>query len=262
MSLPINNDFIQKWYGAHPCFRKIMIRQSQAVTSPLSYGILRPVILMPKETDWENTDELQYILEHEYIHIRRFDSSLKLVMIAALCIHWFNPFVWGMYVFINRDIELSCDEGVVRRFGRGAQSAYAMTLIHMEEKRSRLAPLCSGFGKDAVEERVIAVMRMKKVSKISGILAAGLVFCIVSVFATSSGASDVSAITQEDTIRKTVPKNYTAQQEIPDTICYEEYIDGSWWGGILAREGKRRLPGTELYQATFAGDLYERQTKH
>lgn len=63
--------------------------------TPLTYGIFRPVILMPKKTDWENVNQLQYIFLHEYVHIYRFDTITKLV--AA--IHWFNPFVWVMYVF-------------------------------------------------------------------------------------------------------------------------------------------------------------------
>ena len=82
-----------------------------------SYGVIRPVILMPKNTEWKNIYQLRYVLEHEYVHIRRLDMLTKLIMIAAVCIHWFNPLVWVMYILFNRDLELSCDETVVRRFG-------------------------------------------------------------------------------------------------------------------------------------------------
>ena len=68
---------------------------------------------MPTSTKWENTDSLAYVLAHEYVHIRRFDSIRKLVLIVVLCVHWFNPLVWVMYILANRDIELSCDEAVV-----------------------------------------------------------------------------------------------------------------------------------------------------
>ncbi len=74
-------------------------------------------------------------VEHEYVHIRRLDMLTKLIMIAAVCIHWFNPLVWVMYILFNRDLELSCDETVVCRFGMDIKSVYATTLISMEEKK-------------------------------------------------------------------------------------------------------------------------------
>ncbi len=90
------------------------IRQSDRIAALLTYGVLRPVVLIPKQTDWTDETRLKVILTHEFVHIRRFDTLTKLLLAAALCIHWFNPFVWVMYVLANRDIELSCDETVVR----------------------------------------------------------------------------------------------------------------------------------------------------
>ncbi len=72
---------------------------------------------MPETTDWENTEHIQYILEHEFIHIKRFDAVTKLLLITAVSLHWFNPFVWVMYILLNRDIELACDETVIKHFG-------------------------------------------------------------------------------------------------------------------------------------------------
>ena len=83
---------------------------------------------------------LRYVLEHEFVHIRRFDALWKLLLLAAACAHWFNPLVWVMYVLANRDLELSCDETVVRRFG-GARASYARVLIGMEAEKSGFAPL-------------------------------------------------------------------------------------------------------------------------
>lgn len=153
-SLPVENDFIKSWLNAHQLKRPISIRQSSRFSAPLTYGVFRPVILMPISADWENTKVLQYVLAHEYVHIRRFDSITKLVLIAALCVHWFNPLVWVMYILANRDIELSCDEAVVRLFGETTKAAYARALISMEETKSGFAPLCNNFNKNAIEERI------------------------------------------------------------------------------------------------------------
>ena len=96
--------------------RTAAICQSDRIASPLTFGVLHPVILMPKGTDWKDGRTLQYVLEHEFVHILRFDTLSKLLLIGAVCVHWFNPMVWVLYILANRDLELSCNETVVRRF--------------------------------------------------------------------------------------------------------------------------------------------------
>lgn len=188
-SLPVDNDFIKGWLSSHRLKRVISVRQSSRFSAPLTYGVFRPVILMPTSTDWENTKSLQYVLTHEYVHIQRFDSVTKLVLIAVLCVHWFNPLVWAMYILANRDIELSCDEAVVRLFGESTKAAYARSLISMEETRSGLTPLCNNFNKNAIEERITAIMKIKKTSIFSLVLAVALIVGVTTVFATSAFAS-------------------------------------------------------------------------
>ena len=190
-SLPVDNDFIRGWLSSHRLKRTISVRQSGRFSAPLTYGVFRPVILMPTSTDWENTKSLQYVLAHEYVHIRRFDSITKLVLIAALCVHWFNPLVWAMYVLANRDIELSCDEAVVRLFGENTKASYARSLISMEETRSGLTPLCNNFNKNAIEERITAIMKIKKTSIFSLVLALALIVGVTATaFATSAATND------------------------------------------------------------------------
>ena len=84
--------------------------QDDRISSPLTYGILHPVILLPRQNLSLPQETLDCILTHEYVHIRRFDCLLKLLLTAALCLHWLNPLVWVMYLLANRDIELCCDE--------------------------------------------------------------------------------------------------------------------------------------------------------
>lgn len=187
-SLPVDNDFIRDWLRSHRLKRTISVRQSGRFSSPLTYGVFHPVILMPASTDWDDTTPLQYVLTHEYVHIRRFDSIAKSLLTAALCLHWFDPMVWVMYILANRDIELACDETVVRLFGENIKAAYARSLISMEEMRSGLTPLCSEFSKNAIEERITAIMKMKKGSVFSLVFALTLVFCVAAGFATSAAS--------------------------------------------------------------------------
>lgn len=195
-SIPVGNDFTENWLSVHQQGRRISIRQSGRFSAPLTYGVLHPVILMPTSTKWENTDSLAYVLAHEYVHIRRFDSIRKLVLIVVLCVYWFNPLVWVMYILANRDIELSCDEAVVRFFGENTKAAYARALISMEETRSGLTPLCSSFSKNAIEERITAIMKIKKTTVFSLVLAGFIVVGTATAFATSANAQQAESVGQ------------------------------------------------------------------
>lgn len=138
-SFPVESEVTRRWLQSHPLRRTVAIRQSGRISSPLTFGVLRPVILVPKKTDWTDETALRYVLEHEFVHIQRFDVLSKLLLIAAVCVHRFNPLVWVMYVLANRDLELSCDETVLRRFGGDVRAAYARVLIRMEAARGGTA---------------------------------------------------------------------------------------------------------------------------
>lgn len=224
-SLPVENDILEAWKEKHPLKRSLSIRQTETIAAPLSYGVIRPVILMPKNTEWKNIYQLRYVLEHEYVHIRRLDMLTKLIMIAAVCIHWFNPLVWVMYILFNRDLELSCDETVVRRFGMDIKSVYATALISMEEKKSGLTPLCNSFSKNAIEERIRAIMKIKKTSKFAVIISAVLVICVTGGFATSASSLEKKTETAQENGETTVALNEV-------NIWEDESLSSSdveWW---------------------------------
>ncbi|MBA9084728.1 beta-lactamase regulating signal transducer with metallopeptidase domain [Fontibacillus solani] len=193
-SIPVEHNFTNSFLFKHKMVRPIQIRQLSTISTPLTYGIFRPVILMPKTTDWDDEQQLQFVFAHEYIHIRRFDAITKLLLTAALCIHWYNPLVWLMYILFNRDIELSCDETVVRTFGEQMKSSYAHTLISMEEKKSRFTPLCNSFSKNAIEERITAIMKIKKTS-IAAIIIAAIVTTGVTITLATTAAERNTSLT-------------------------------------------------------------------
>ena len=202
MSLPVEHPFCGEWLRRQkekmPLRRQIRIRQFDRIGTPLTYGVRKPTILLPNQTLEEQPKTLTYILTHEYVHIRRFDCVSKLLLSAALCLHWFNPLVWVMYVLANRDLELSCDEMVLRLLGIENRSAYAMALLEMEEKRSGFGALYSAFGKNAIEERIGAIMKMKKRSLLSAVMAVVLVFTLTACLATSPVEEETSAQTASE----------------------------------------------------------------
>lgn len=194
MSIPDNTPYIQNWLAAHQIFRFLAVRSSDLISSPLTYGILRPVILLPKKLDRNDQVALKYVLTHEYVHIRRFDAITKILFVAVLCIHWFNPFVWVMYVLANRDMELSCDAWVIRVMGSNNRSSYALMLIKMQERKNGVSALCSHFGKNAISERIEAIMKFKKTSAV----ACALAFVVVVGGATTAFAAFANTTTQPE----------------------------------------------------------------
>lgn len=197
-ALPVHDPYAEQWLKKHPLKRKLLIKQTDQISAPLTYGIFHPVILMPKTTDWANKKELQFVLTHEYVHICRFDTVTKLMMLAALCVHWFNPFVWVMYLLFNRDIELACDESVLRLLGIQSKSDYSLMLIHMEAKKSGLLPLCNNFSKNAIEERITAIIKTKKTTIFSLVLACLIVVGTATAFITSAKATDQASVETAD----------------------------------------------------------------
>ncbi len=223
MSIPDNTPYIQNWLTAHQISRPLAVRSSDLISSPLTYGILHPVILLPKKLDRNDQVALKYVLTHEYVHIRRFDAITKILFAAVLCIHWFNPFVWVMYVLANRDMELSCDAWVIRMMGAKNRSSYALMLIKMEERRNGMSALCSHFGKNAITERIEAIMKFKKTSILACAFALVLVVGATTAFATSTGAwrefdLDDLNLTEGHTGTETDNMKIVDSEDIPDQV--------------------------------------------
>ena len=249
-SLPVEKTVLQEQINALPIRRKIRVRQWDLAAAPLTYGIFHPVILLPKALMQEDMEKLNFVLIHEYMHIRCLDALKKLILVAVCCIHWFNPLVWVMSMLANRDIELACDQNVVRFLGQETRSAYALTLIHMEEQRNVRITLGNSFSKNAMEERIVAIMREKKesimIGVLSGVLSAGLVLAfttsaisargraeeytyIAADEAVESGIRQTSAIASEtaDVSETTESQEWPVQQEL-NTAAYDTSYDGSY----------------------------------
>ena len=186
-SLPCRDPFVLDWLAGHPLRRPVQARTSDQIAAPLTYGVLYPVILLPSGMDWRDREALSCVLAHEHTHIRRFDALRKLFLAAALCLHWFNPLVWVMYALASRDIELACDEAVLRA---GAdRERYALALLGLEERRGRWSPSGSHFSGHALEERIKAIMKRKHIS-ITALVAVLVVMCVTTTVFASAAPED------------------------------------------------------------------------
>lgn len=196
-AVPMENSrfagFVEKWTKENRLFRPLRVLQSDRIASPASHGILRPCIIFPRHMDMGvdrgNARMLEYILFHEYVHIRRFDTLWKLTALCAACVHWFNPLAWVMLFLLNRDLEISCDEMVLRHFGAANRGAYARSLIGMAGRDHTFSFVQNHFCKKAAEERIIAIMKYKKFSVLATVFAMILVVGLAAAFTTSAKAS-------------------------------------------------------------------------
>lgn len=191
-SLPVKNTFATRWLSENKLLRPLQIRQSDRIKGPLTYGVFKPVILLPKSIDFANEEELDCVLCHEMVHIRRYDALTKLILAAVLSVHWFNPLVWLMYNLANQDLELSCDEAVIKTIGESKKSLYARTLITMEEKKYGL-PLHSHFSQNTMEERILSIMNMKKLSLTGMMLTLTMIAGTTTAFATTAQPETIPA---------------------------------------------------------------------
>lgn len=186
-----NHEFIKKWAYDNKCFRKFFVCISEFTKTPLTTGILKPNIILPKQMDYSNNQTLNFVLTHELVHINRFDNILKLFMLVALAIHWFNPLVWVMLFLLNKDIEFSCDEKVMSIVGEEYRADYATALISLAEEHNAFQiTLCNGFGKTKIEERIVNVMKFKKSTYITFLVSAVLICGTSVVFATGNKEID------------------------------------------------------------------------
>ena len=196
------SSWIPMWLEQKRSFRRITVRVSDEIDSPLTYGIFFPVILLPKQTDWADKESMKLILEHEAAHIRHLDALKKLCLTISCVCHWFNPLVWLMAALACRDMELACDEAVVRAVGGENRKLYADLLVELEAKRAGINLLTSGFGQSLMKERVLHIMNRKEKVSLTGILLslAMVISCITVYGAMPSGTFSLNSWKDDPTL--------------------------------------------------------------
>lgn len=186
-AIPISLDYrkikrVSEYLNQIKIRREIKINQFDEVSVPLTFGIIRPVVIIPKIF---LCDEklLEFSLLHELTHIKRLDVLVKLLLAISICIHWFNPFVWLMYFFVDRDIELACDEEVSNFLGEDNKKDYAISLIDITDLNKSDNFLTSSYAKFFLEERCVSIMKSKKSILLTFVLILSVVFLSTQAFA-------------------------------------------------------------------------------
>jgi beta-lactamase regulating signal transducer with metallopeptidase domain len=127
--------------------------------TPFVMGLFRPRIYIPPGLGGE---EGRYIILHERTHIRRGDHIVKMLAYFILCLHWFNPLAWAAFALMGADMEMSCDERVMRELGGDIKNAYSLSLVRVAAGRRILNGSPLAFGEGAMRERVKNVLNFQK----------------------------------------------------------------------------------------------------
>ena len=134
------------------------VYETDMISTAFVFGFFSPKIYVPTSLSKE---QLELILRHEREHLRRFDHLVKPFAFLALALHWFNPVIWVSYFLMTKDMEMACDEGVLKRSSEDIRQIYSTSLLQLSSKRTGiLSPLA--FGENDVKSRVRNILRFKK----------------------------------------------------------------------------------------------------
>ena len=139
---------------------------SDYIKSPFALGLIKSRIYLPSSL---SEKEMSYIILHEKCHIKRLDHLSKAVFFLALSIHWFNPLVWAAFIMFEKDMEMSCDEAVIKKLGKGIRADYCQSLLNFASgKLIMIAPLA--FGESDTKERIenLSMWKKPKIWEITG----------------------------------------------------------------------------------------------
>lgn len=151
--------------------------EADGIDTPFVFGLIRPRIYLPMHLQAEDK---KYVLEHENIHIARKDYLVKAAAYAAVCIHWFNPLVWLAFVLMEKDMEMSCDEAVLKKLGMDVKKEYSLSLLSLSTEKPMFRGNPIAFGEGKVKDRVSNILSYRKRTFLA-VLAAGIILLAVGV---------------------------------------------------------------------------------
>lgn len=151
--------------------------ETEGISSSFVFGIIRPRIYLPAGLSGE---EREFVLAHERVHAARKDYMVKLLAWLARCIHWFNPLAWLAFALMENDMEMSCDEAVVRRMGMEVKQDYSRALLTLSTETTKIGSYPPAFGEGRVKDRVRNILSYRKRALVTVALLAALLLVVVA----------------------------------------------------------------------------------
>lgn len=187
------------------------------IDSAFVAGLIRPKVYLPSDIPLK---QMGYIIAHEQYHIRRFDHVTKHLSFAALCIHWFNPLVWVAFILSGKDLEMSCDEAVIKKLGECIRADYSASLLSLATGRRIIAGTPLAFGEGDTKSRIKNMAKWKQPPK----WVSALSFAVCAVILTACAANpekNVVVSKNDGSFDVNVVQSATKPAESQDTLADE-----------------------------------------
>lgn len=188
------------------------------VGTPFILGIIKPKIYIPSDM---SAADLEYVTAHEKAHIKRLDHLWKPLGFLLLSVYWFNPILWVAYILLCKDIELACDEKVIRQMGAEIKKPYSEALLNCSVPKRLISACPLAFGETGVKSRIKSVLNYKRPT--FWVIAIALISCIILsiCFLTNPKSTTITYIEGSDFSR-----------QIDDTVSVLKTTDGSSFSSI------------------------------
>jgi len=175
------------------------VRLCKNISTAFITGIFKPVIYLPYDL---NEDEINHVIIHEETHISRGDYIFKLIGFVALCLHWFNPMVWLAFRLAEKDMEMSCDEAVIRKLGKNSRRNYSQTLLSISAPYQN-NHLHLAFGEGDTKNRILNILNYKQPA-----FKYAVGICIVIVVSAAMLIFNPGGIKVSEIINSDIEQNY------------------------------------------------------
>lgn len=218
----------KKLLGSVPYNAKEKIYLSDYIETPFVIGWIKPKIYLPSNL---NDKEIKYVLLHEKHHIYRKDYLVKMLAYVALILHWFNPFVWISFVLSGKDMEMSCDEAVMKKMGGEIGQEYSSLLLRLATGKTKISPMPLAFGEGDTKERIVNVLKWKKTTKWGMFLATVLCMVVVVGCAVNWEKKEVA---KGGTVKKSEIADVTKEKYFEQ--FYYKRSDGKWATEVFTDE--------------------------
>ncbi|NTV90370.1 MAG: DUF4825 domain-containing protein, partial [Clostridiales bacterium] len=227
------------------------VYETDRINSPFVYGIIRPGIFVPANL---GEKELAFILKHERIHIIRRDNIIKPFAWLVLVVHWFNPLVWLAFALLTADMEMSCDERVIREAGASEKAEYSSSLLALSVRGRIFAGGPLAFGESSTKARVKNVISYRRPATWVLVIVAAACLVIAAACATNPAAPDPSnssAVSSDASISTTSSSTSTdtanLNQPDGDPRIYSEELAGELFGNKTPYLGDNSKVGALTY---------------
>jgi len=199
------------------------VYRADYIDTPFVMGIFSPKIYLPSVVPM---NERKYIIAHERHHIRRCDHIIKLLAYFALCVHWFNPLAWAAFIQAGKDMEMSCDEAVIRKMGSQIRADYSASLLRLATHKKIIAGMPLAFGEGDTKGRVMNMAKWKKPRLWVSLIC--LLLCTTILVACAVNPQTAGSTESTTTGKVSTSKGLNIRQE-PSTIgaVVGNYDDGT-----------------------------------